>query len=156
MLLLIAVSAATPGAATVSDTGTDAGPGTIPAMKWLVVIAILVYVGFRVYVYFKPSAPVARAFHRRYLLRTDAHAMSRKELVLSALSFLAFAAAAIGLYFGMTWGASELGWRFFDARPVVVLGKAGLFIGAMALAASLFLLGAAVARRDDRSRSENR
>lgn len=125
-------------------------------MKWLVVAAILAYVGLRLFIYFKPKSSVAREYRRRYLLRTDAHAMSRKELVLSALSFLAFAVAAIGLYFGMTWGGSELGWRFFDARPVVVLGKAGLFVGAMALAASLFLLGAAVARPRDRRRSEDR
>ena len=116
-------------------------------MKWLVVAAILAYVAFRVYVMLKPKSSVARAFRRRYVLRTDAHAMSRKELVLSSLSFLAFAVCATGLYFGMTWGASELGWRVFDARPVVVLGKAGLFIGAMALTAALFLLGAAVVRR---------
>ena len=116
-------------------------------MKWLVVVAILAYVGLRLYVMLRPKSSVARAFRRRYLLRTDAHAMSRKELVLSALSFLAFAVFAIGLYFGMTLGGSELGWRVFDARPVVVLGKAGLFIGAMALVASLFLLGAAVMRR---------
>jgi hypothetical protein len=116
-------------------------------MKWLVVVVILAYVGLRIFIYFKPGAPLARAFRRRYVLRTDAHAMSRKELVLSSLSFLAFAVCAIGLYFGMTWGASELGWRVFDARPVVVLGKAGLFIGAMALTAALFLLGAAVVRR---------
>ena len=116
-------------------------------MKWLIVAAILGYVGLRVFIYFKPKSSVARTFHRRYLLRTDAHAMSRKELVLSAFSFLAFAMCAVGLYFGMTWGASELGWRLFDARPVVVLGKAGLFVGAMALAATLFLLGAAVVRR---------
>jgi len=116
-------------------------------MKWLVVAVILAYVGLRVFVYFKPGAPISRAFHRRYLLRTDAGEMSRKELVLSALSFLAFAIAAAGLYFGVIWGAAELGWRFFDARPVVVLGKAGLFIGAMAMVASLFLLGAAVIRR---------
>ena len=116
-------------------------------MKWLVVALILGYVGVRVFIYFKPASPMARAYRRRYLLRTDAQAMSRKELVLSALSFLAFAVFAIGLYFGMTWGASELGWRVFDARPVVVLGKSGLFIGAMALAASLFLIGVAVSRR---------
>lgn len=118
-------------------------------MKWLVVAAILAYVGLRVFIYFRPKSSVARAFRRRYLLRTDAHAMSRKELVLSGLSFFAFAIVAIGLYFGMTWGGSELGWRFFDARPVVVLGKAGLFIGAMALAAGVFLLGAAAIRRND-------
>ncbi len=125
-------------------------------MKWLVVAAILAYVGLRVYVMLRPKSTIARAFRRRYLLRTDAHAMSRKELVLSALSFLSFAVAAIGLYFGVIWGASELGWRFFDARPVVVLGKAGLFIGAMALAASLFLFGAAVVRRGGDPRSEDR
>ncbi len=116
-------------------------------MKWLVVAVILAYAGLRVFVYFKPSAPISRAFHRRYLLRTDAHAMSRKELLLSSLSFLAFALCCAGLYLGVMWGASELGWRVFDARPVVVLGKAGLFVGAMALAATLFLLGAAVVRR---------
>lgn len=118
-------------------------------MKWLVVAAILAYVGLRVFVYFKPKSPIARALHRRYMLRTDAHAMSRKELVLSALSFLAFAIVAVGLYFGVTWGESELGWRFFDARPVVVLGKAGLFVGAMALVAGVFLLGAAAMRRTE-------
>jgi hypothetical protein len=75
--------------------------------------------------------------------------MSRKELFLSAFSFLVFAAGSFGLYFGVILGASELGWRIFDARPVVVLGKAGLFIGAMALTASLFLTGAAVVRRRD-------
>ncbi len=117
-------------------------------MKWLVVAAILSYVALRIFIYFKPGAPISRAFRRRYLLRTDAGAMSRKELVFSALSFLVFAVIAGGLYVGMTWGAAELGWRFFDARPVVVLGKAGLFVGAMALAASLFLLGAAVIRRE--------
>lgn len=116
-------------------------------MKWLVVAAILAYVGLRIYVYLKPGAPISRAFHRRYLLRTDAHAMSRRELVLSSLSFLVFAVGCAGLYLGVTWGASELGWRFFDARPVVVLAKAGLFVGAMAVAATLFLLGAAVVRR---------
>ena len=118
-------------------------------MKWLVVAAILAYVGLRVWIYFKPRSPIARAFHRRYLLRTDAHAMSRRELLLSALSFLVFALCAAGLYAGVTWGASELEWRFFDARPVVVLGKAGLFIGAMALAAGVFLVGAAVFRRGE-------
>jgi len=117
-------------------------------MKWLVVAAILGYVALRVYVYFRPGAPVSRAFRRRYLLRTDAGAMSRRELVLSALSFLAFAVAAAGLYVGVVWGGAELGWRLFDARPVVVLGKAGLFIGAMALAACVFLLGAALVRRE--------
>ncbi len=118
-------------------------------MKWLVVTAILAYVGLRLYIYFRPHASISRAFRRRFILRTDAHAMSRKELVLSALSFLVFAAGSVGLYFGVTLGASELGWRVFDARPVVVLGKAGLFVGAMALAASLFLVGAAVVRRGD-------
>jgi len=118
-------------------------------MKWLVVAAILAYVGLRVWIYFKPQSPISRAFHRRYLLRTDAHAMSRKELVLSALSFAAFSLLAVGLYVGVTWGASELEWRIFDARPVVVLGKAGLFIGAMALAAGVFLLGAAAFRRGE-------
>lgn len=116
-------------------------------MKWFVVALILAYVGLRVYVYFRPASPMARALHRRYVLRTDAHAMSRKEMVLSSLSFLAFALCCAGLYLGVAWGASELGWRFFDARPVVVLAKAGLFVGAMALAATLFLLGAAVVRR---------
>lgn len=117
------------------------------SMKWLVVTAILAYVGLRIYIYFNPRSPIARAMQRRFILRTDADAMSRKELLLSALSFLVFAAGAVGLYFGVTLGASELGWRVFDARPVVVLGKAGLFVGAMALAASLFLLGAALFRR---------
>jgi hypothetical protein len=42
-----------------------------------------------------------------------------------------------------------LGWRFFEARPVVVLGKAGLFIGAMALSAGVFLIGAAVFKREE-------
>lgn len=116
-------------------------------MKWLVVAAIIAYVGLRVFIYFNPGAQISRAFRRRYLLRADAGEMSRKELVLSALSFLVFAVFAAGLYFGLIWGAAELGWRFFDARPVVVLGKAGLFIGVMALAASLFLFGAAVVRR---------
>ena len=74
-------------------------------MKWLVVAAILAYVGLRVYVMLRPKSTIARAFRRRYLLRTDAHAMSRKELVLSALSFLSFAVAAIGRYFGVIWGA---------------------------------------------------
>jgi len=116
-------------------------------MKWFVVALILAYVGLRVHVMFRPASPVARAFHRRYVLRTDAHAMSRRELLLSSLSFLAFAVCCAGLYFGVAWGASDLGWRVFDARPVVVLGKAGLFVGAMALAATVFLLGAAVLRR---------
>ena len=119
----------------------------MPGMKWFVVALILAYVGLRVYVMLRPSSSVARAFHRRYVLRTDAHAMSRNELVLSSLSFLAFALCCAGLYLGVTFGASELGWGFFDARPVVVLGKAGLFVGAMALAATLFLLGAAAVRR---------
>lgn len=117
-------------------------------MKWLVVAAILAYVGLRVYVMLRPKSSIARTFNRRYLLRTDAHAMSRRELLLSSLSFLAFAVGAVALYFGVAWGASELGWRFFDARPIVVLAKAGLFVGAMALTASLFLVGAAVVRRD--------
>jgi len=116
-------------------------------MKWLVVSAILAYVGLRLYIYFRPQAPISRAFRRRFILRTDAQAMSRKEMVLSALSFLVFSAGCVGLYFGVTLGASELGWRIFDARPLVVLGKAGLFIGAMALVASLFLLGAAVLKK---------
>lgn len=118
-------------------------------MKWIVVAVILAYVALRVTVYFKPDAPISRAFRRRYLLRTDAGAMSRRELVLSALSFLAFAVVAAGLYLGVVWGGVELGWRLFDARPVVVLGKAGLFIGAMALGACLYLLGAALVRRED-------
>ncbi|MEE4271945.1 MAG: hypothetical protein V2I67_09730 [Thermoanaerobaculales bacterium] len=117
-------------------------------MKWLVVTAILAYVGLRVYIYFKPGAPISRYLRRRYILRTDAHAMSRKELLLSALSFLAFAVCAGALYLGVTSGASELGWRIFDARPVVVAAKAGLFIGGMALAACLFLVGAAAFRKD--------
>ena len=116
-------------------------------MKWIVVALILAYVGLRIYVMFRPGSTVARALHRRYLLRTDAHAMSRRELVFSSLSFLAFTVCCAGLYLGVSWGAAELGWRIFDARPVVVLGKAGLFVGAMALAAALFLLGAAVVRR---------
>jgi hypothetical protein len=116
-------------------------------MKWFVVALILAYVGLRVYVMLRPKSSIARAFHRRYVLRTDAHAMSRKELVLSSLSFLAFAVCCAGLYVGVMWGGTELGWRIFDARPVVVLGKAGLYVGAMALAATLFLLGAAAVRR---------
>jgi hypothetical protein len=119
-------------------------------VKWLIVAAILGYVGLRLFVYFKPDAPIARALHRRFLLRTDAHAMSRRELLLSALSFLAFAAASVGLYLGVVLGASELGWRLFEARPVVVLGKAGLFVGAMSLAAAVFLVGAAVVRGGSR------
>ena len=116
-------------------------------MKWLVVAAILSYVGLRIWIYFRPKSPISRAFHRRYLLRTDAGAMSQRELLLSALSFFVFGVCAAGLYAGVTWGASELEWRVFDARPVVVLGKAGLFIGAMALAAGVFLIGAAAFRR---------
>jgi hypothetical protein len=115
-------------------------------MKWLVVAAILGYLGLRIYIYFKPSSTVARTMHRRYLLRTDAHAMSRRELLLSALSFLVFAAGCAALYLGVAWGAAELGWTFFEARPVVVLAKAGLFVGVMALAACLFLAGVAVLR----------
>ena len=119
----------------------------MPRMKWFVVALILAYVGLRVYVMLRPTSSLARAFHRRYVLRTDAHAMSRKELLLSSLTFLAFALCCAGFYLGVTWGATELGWRVFDARPVVVLGKAGLFVGAMALAATLFLFGAAVVRK---------
>jgi hypothetical protein len=115
-------------------------------MKWLVVAAILAYVGLRIYVYFRPGSPVSRFMRRRVILRTDAHAMSRRELVLSAASFLGFAAAAAGLYLGVRLGASELGWAVFDARPVVVLGKAGLFVGAMAAVAAVFLLAASVIR----------
>ena len=117
-------------------------------MKWLVVAVILGYVGLRVFVYFRPNAPISRALHRRYVLRTDAHAMSRRELFLSALSFVAFAAGAIGLHVAVTWGSSALGWRVFDSRPVIVLGKAGLFIGALALAMSLFLAGVAFLRKE--------
>jgi hypothetical protein len=117
-------------------------------MKWLVVAAILAYLGLRVYVYFKPRSPLARAMRRRFVLRTDAHAMSRRELALSALSFLVFAVAAAGLYTGVLWGADRLGWSVFEARPIVVLGKAGLFVGALALITGLFLLGAAVLRRE--------
>jgi hypothetical protein len=113
-------------------------------MKWLVVAAILTYVGLRVWVAVRPKSTIARAFRRKYVLRTDTHAMSSKELLLSSLSFLAFGLAGIGLYFGVGWGASELGWRVFDARPVVVLGKAGLFVGAMALMACVFLLGVTI------------
>ena len=117
-------------------------------MKWLVVAAILAYLGLRVYVYFKPHSPLARTMRRRFLLRTDAHAMSRRELALSALSFLVFAVAAAGLYAGVLWGAERLGWAVFESRPVVVLGKAGLFVGALALITGLFLVGAAVLRRE--------
>lgn len=116
-------------------------------MKWLVVAAILTYLGLRIYVSVKPASPLARAYHRRVLLRTDAHAMSRRELVVSAASFSAFAAASFGLWLGVTWGASELGWSVFGARPVAVLAKAGLFVGVMAAAAAVFLVGAAVVRR---------
>jgi hypothetical protein len=116
-------------------------------MKWLVVAAILAYLGLRVYVYFKPRSPIARAMRRRVLLRTDAHAMTRRELVLSSLSFLVFAVAAAGLYVGVLWGGDRLGWAVFESRPVVVLGKAGLYVGALALITSLFLVGAAVLRR---------
>jgi hypothetical protein len=115
-------------------------------VKWLVVAVILGYVGIRIYIALKPRSPLARAFHRRVVLRTDAHAMTRRELVLSALSFLAFAALGVGLYLGVTEGAERLGWALFGARPVVVLGKAGLFVGGMALVTGLFLLGAAVWR----------
>jgi len=117
-------------------------------MKWIVVAAILAYLGVRVWVAFKPDSAIARTIKRRYLLRTDAHAMSRNELLLSSLSFLAFGLAGIALYVGVDWGASELQWRLFTARPIVVLGKAGLFVGAMALMACVFLVGAAVSRRD--------
>jgi hypothetical protein len=113
-------------------------------MKWLVVAAILTYVGLRVWVAVKPDSSIARAFRRRYVLRTDTQAMTRKELLLSSLSFLAFGLCGIGLYFGVDWGSTELHWRVFHARPVVVLGKAGLFVGAMALVACVFLLGAAI------------
>jgi hypothetical protein len=145
---------------TETDTETDADTASAAdggrrsvkyhvRMKWLGVAAILAYVALRVFVYFNPKAPISRAFRRRYLLRTDADAMSRRELVLSALSFLGFAVAAAAIYFGVVWGGAELGWRLFDARPVVVLGKAGLFIGAMALAACVFLLGAALFRSEE-------
>ncbi len=117
-------------------------------MKWLVVAAILGYLGLRIYVYFKPSSLVARVLRRRSLLRTDAHAMSRRELLLSALSFFVFAACCGALYLGVARGAAELGWALFEARPVVVLAKAGLFVGVMALAACLFLAGVAVLRRE--------
>lgn len=116
-------------------------------MKWLVVAVILSYLGLRIYVYFKPRSALARAVRRRFLLRTDAHAMTTKELLLSALSFFTFAAACGGVYLGVTRGADTLGWAFFDARPVVVLAKAGLFVGAMALATGLLLVGAATLRR---------
>jgi hypothetical protein len=118
-------------------------------MKWVVVALILGYVGLRVYIYFKPSAPISRAFRRRFILRTDAHAMTRKEMALSSVSFLVFAACAVGLYLGVRLGSAELGWRLFDSRPVVVLGKAGLFVGAMATAAAIFLAGAAVVGKRD-------
>ena len=124
-------------------------PSTMSPMKWLIVAVILAYVGLRVYVYFRPGSPVSRMMHRRYLLRTDAQAMSRKELVLSALSFLAFAICAVAFYLGVRYGEAELGWRIFEARPIVVAAKAGLFIGAMAAAAGLFLGGAAVFRGRD-------
>ena len=117
-------------------------------MKWLVVAAILAYLGLRVFIYFKPDSPLALFVRRRYLLRTDAEAMSRRELWLSAASFLAFAVAAVGLYLGVTWGTADLGWAIFSARPVVVAAKAGLFVGAMAAAACLFLAGVAVLRRE--------
>ena len=117
-------------------------------MKWLVVAAILVYLGLRVYVYFRPRTTVARFLRRRYLLRTDAAAMSRRELWLSAASFFAFAVAAAALYLGVAWGTADLGWAIFSARPVVVAAKAGLFVGSMAAAACLFLVGAAVFRRE--------
>lgn len=117
------------------------------AMKWLVVAAILAYLGLRVYVYFKPRSPIARAMRRRFLLRTDAHAMTRRELVLSSLSFLVFAVVAAGLYAGVLWGGDQLDWAVFESRPIVVLGKAGLYVGALALITGLFLLGAAVLRR---------
>jgi hypothetical protein len=116
-------------------------------VKWLIVGAILVFVGLRVFIFFRPDSPLARVVRRRYLLRTDAHAMSRRQLVLSALSFLGFACGAVGLYLGVRWGGSELGWRIFEARPIVVLAKAGLFVGAMAVVACLFLVGAAIVRR---------
>ena len=116
-------------------------------VKWLVVAVILGYVGLRVYIAVKPRSPLARAFRRRVVLRTDAHAMSRRELVLSALSFLAFAVIGAGLYLGVTEGSERLGWALLESRPVVVLGKAGLFVGGMALVTCLFLLGAAVWRR---------
>jgi len=119
----------------------------MPPVKWLVVAAILAYVAFRAYVAVRPRSPLARAFRRRVILRTDAHAMTRKELALSALSFLAFGLLGVGLFVGVTTGSERLGWAMFEARPVMVLGKAGLFVGAMALVTGLFLLGAAVWRR---------
>jgi hypothetical protein len=117
-------------------------------MKWLIVAAILAYVGLRVFVYLKPRAPLSRALRRRYLLRTDTQAMSRRELFLSSLSFIVFAGCGLGLYLAVGWGAEELGWRFFNSRPVAVAAKAGLFVGAMALAMGIFLCGVAVFRRE--------
>jgi hypothetical protein len=118
-------------------------------MKWLVVAAILAYVGLRVYVYLRPKSAIGRAFQRRYVLRTDAHAMSRKEVLLSSLSFLAFGLAGVGLFVGVGWGTSELQWQIFNARPIVVLAKAGLFVGGMALVTSVFLIGVGLFHQGD-------
>jgi hypothetical protein len=115
-------------------------------VKWLLVVAIVGFAALRLVAHLRPDAKIARLGRRRALLRTDARSMSRRELLLSALSFLAFATAAAGLYAGVVWGGAELGWRVFEARPVVVLGKAGLFVGVLALATSLYLVGAALAR----------
>jgi hypothetical protein len=124
-------------------------------VKWLLVAVIFGFVGLRLWAHLRPESKMARFGRRRVLLRTDAEAMSRRELLLSALSFLAFGAAAVGLYAGVVWGAAELGWGVFEARPVVVLGKAGLFVGVLALATSLYLAGAALVcsrrRRSDAS-----
>jgi hypothetical protein len=119
----------------------------MPTVKWLVVLVILGYLGLRVYVTLRPTSTLGRAFRRRYLLRTDAQAMTRTELALSAMSFLLFAVVAVGLDLGIVWGTNHLAWGILESRPVVALAKAGLFVGALALAASLFLLGAAVLRR---------
>lgn len=116
-------------------------------VKWLVVAVIAAYLGARLVAHLRPETTLSRLMRRRAVLRTDAHAMSRRELLLSALSFVVFALVAWALYAGVLWGGSELGWRVFEARPVVVLGKASLFVGAMAAATGLFLLGAAAVRR---------
>lgn len=117
-------------------------------MKWLVVAVILAYIGLRVTIALRPSAPLSRFVRRRVVLRTDVDEMSRRELILSAASFLVFAICGVALSLGIGRAGAELGWAVFFSRPVVVLGKAALFVGALAAATGLFLAAVAVLRRD--------
>ena len=115
-------------------------------MKWLVVLAIALYLCFRLSVLYRPNSWPAKFAKRRFVLRADTAAMSRRELALSALTFGGFGAVLLLLFVVLRYGGAR--WALLTARGPSVLAMACLFIGGLAVIGGLYLAAAAIIARD--------